>query len=344
MKKALTYTLAATLLMASLTACGNQADDKQANSSDVTIEYGEVNSTKENEPTEVMSTAEMYKIFEEVYANRKSSKIDESELSAIKSKADQLNKLLPGDYEFQYIGWRPVTDHSQVDQYFDMKSETKTLKVDVTIYDDFSDDAPQLGQFTKNTEVTILGTGIPGTDAEGWLSISSGLTDSPFFIKNGDLFEESAEDAEDEEDELFKSVNETVYATENVNIRESYSATSTKLGQLTKGQSVTRIGIGQGEVSDWSQVRLSDGTIAYINSKYLSTTKPAQSTPSQSKPSNNTGTNKPAKQEPAVQEPAGTGTFHGYVPDRVKDGDGGLVEMDPNTKQLDPNDESGWIG
>lgn len=190
MKKALTYTLTATLLMALLTACGKQADDKQANSSDVTIEYGEVNSTKENEPTEVMSTDEMYKIFEEVYANRKSSKIDESELSAIKSKADQLNKLLPGDYEFQYIGWRPVTDHSQLDQYFDMKSETKTLKVDVTIYDDFSDDAPQLGQFTKNTEVTILGTGIPGTDAEGWLSISSGLKDSPFFIKNGDLFEE----------------------------------------------------------------------------------------------------------------------------------------------------------
>ena len=192
MKKALTYTLAATLLMASLTACGNQVDDKQANSSDVTIEYGEVNSAKENEPTEVMSTAEMYKIFEEVYANRKSSKIDESELSAIKSKAAEINKLLPGDYEFQYIAWRPVTDHSQLDQYFEMKSEKKTLKVDVTIYDDFSDDAPQLGQFTKNTEVTILGTGIHGTDAEGWLSISSGLTDSPFFIKNGDLFEEPA--------------------------------------------------------------------------------------------------------------------------------------------------------
>lgn len=182
--------------MASLTACGNQADDKQANSSDVTIEYSEVNSAKENEPTEVMSTAEMYKIFEEVYANRKSSKIDESELSAIKSKAAEINKLLPGDYEFQYIAWRPVTDHSQLDQYFEMKSETKTLKVDVTIYDDFSDDAPQLGQFTKNTEVTILGTGIPGTDAEGWLSISSGLTDSPFFIKNGDLFEEPAKPEE----------------------------------------------------------------------------------------------------------------------------------------------------
>ena len=183
MKKALTYTLAATLLMASLTACGKQADDKQANSSDVTIEYSEVNSTKENEPTEVMSTAEC---------------------------TDDCNDI---------------------------------------------------------------------------------------------------EDAEVAEDELFKSVNETVYATEKVNIRESYSATSTKLGQLTQGQSVTRIGIGQGEVSDWSQVRLSDGTTAYINSKYLSTTKPAQSTPSQSTPSQS----KPAQSKPSQGTPSqGGGSNPGY--------------------------------
>ena len=276
MKKALTYTLTATLLMASLTACGKQADDKQANSSDVTVEYSEINSTKENEPTEVMSTEELYQIFEEVYANRKSSKIDESELSAIKSKAAEINKLLPGDYEFQYIAWRPVTDHSQLDQYFEMKSETKTLKVDVTIYDDFSDDAPQLGQFTKNTEVTILGTGIPGTDAEGWLSISSGLTDSPFFIKNGDLFEEPAKPEEPAKKE------------------------------------------------------------------------PAQQEPAQpQKPAKVQEPAKPAqpKQEETIQPNPEVGTpLYGewdrwYPPD-----EGGLVEIDPNTKQLDPNDESGWIG
>ncbi len=279
MKKALTYTLAATLLMALLTACGNQADDKQANSSDVTIEYSEINSAKENEPTEVMSTAEMYKIFEEVYANRKSSKIDESELSAIKSKAAEINKLLPGDYEFQYIAWRPVTDHSQLDQYFDMKSETKTLKVDVTIYDDFSDDAPQLGQFTKNTEVTILGTGIPGTDAEGWLSISSGLTDSPFFIKNGDLFEEPV-----------------------------------KPEEPAKPQ------------------------------------EPSQQEPAKpQKPAEVKEPAKPAqpKQEETIQPNPDVGVWsvpEDQLPDRIKNGNGGgLIEMDPNTKQLDPNDESGWI-
>ena len=194
MKKPLTYTLTVALLLVSLTACGNQADDKQANSSDVTIEYSEINSTKENEPTEVMSTAECT--------------------------------------------------------------------------DDCND--------TEDAEV--------------------------------------AEDAEDAEDELFKSVNETVYATEKVNIRESYSATSTKLGQLTKGQSVTRIGIGQGEVSDWSQVRLSDGTIAYINSKYISTTKPAQSTPSQSKPAQSTPSqSKPSQGTPSQGTPSqGGGSNPGY--------------------------------
>ena len=245
---------------------------------DVVLEYGEVNSAKENEPTEVMSTAEMSKIFEEVYANRKSSKIDESELSAIKSKADQLNKLLPGDYEFQYIAWRPVTDHSQLDQYFEMKSEKKTLKVDVTIYDDFSDDAPQLGQFTKNTEVTILGTGIHGTDAEGWLSISSGLTDSPFFIKNGDLFEEPAKPEEPAKKE------------------------------------------------------------------------PAQQEPAKpQKPSKVQEPAKPAKpkQEETIQPNPDEGVWsvpEDQLPDRLKEnGGGGLVEMDPNTKQLDPNDYHDWI-
>lgn len=63
MKKALMYTLTATLLMALLTACGKQADDKQANSSDVTIEYSEVNSAKENEPTEEDYT----QYYEEIY-------------------------------------------------------------------------------------------------------------------------------------------------------------------------------------------------------------------------------------------------------------------------------------
>lgn len=76
--------------------------------------------------------------------------------------------------------------------------------------------------------------------------------------------------------QLFTDANETVYATGTVNIRASYTADSEKLGSLSSGQSVTRTGtaIEGTEAEGWSRVSLSDGSTAYISSKYLSTTKP----------------------------------------------------------------------
>ena len=198
-----------------------------------------------------------------------------------------------------YIAWREAT-HPNPRPEFDFKGYHKSIKA--------SEDAPFVGDLVAiysepcmnpMLEIGYIAKGVIIGKAEA----TYGSDNMPVWFKfeyNGNTVYLQAEctddcndteDVEDTEDELFKSVNETVYATEKVNIRESYSATSTKLGQLTKGQSVTRIGIGQGEVSDWSQVRLSDGTTAYINSKYLSTTKPATA-PSTSKPSNNT-TGKP---------------------------------------------------
>lgn len=79
-------------------------------------------------------------------------------------------------------------------------------------------------------------------------------------------------------EQSFKEVNETVYAIDTVNIREECSASSNRLGQLKKGESITRIGIGQGEFNGWSKVKMSNGKIAYINSSYLSLTKPATNT------------------------------------------------------------------
>lgn len=78
--------------------------------------------------------------------------------------------------------------------------------------------------------------------------------------------------------QLFTDVNEIVYATGQVNIRESYTASSTKLGSLSAGQSVTRTGISiQGTKAEgWSRIQLSDGTVAYISNSYISTTKPVQ--------------------------------------------------------------------
>ena len=67
----------------------------------------------------------------------------------------------------------------------------------------------------------------------------------------------------------FSSVNQTVYATDSLNVRESYSTDSDIIGSLSVGQSVTRTGIGDG----WSRITY-DGRTAYVISSGISTEKP----------------------------------------------------------------------
>ena len=94
---------------------------------------------------------------------------------------------------------------------------------------------------------------------------------------------------ETQTDDLFTDTNETVYAVSTVNIRSKPDTNSEKLGQLNWSDSVIRTGVGIDEVADWSEVRLSDGSTAYISSKYLSTTKPVE---------------KPAEKPADTQKPA----------------------------------------
>lgn len=77
--------------------------------------------------------------------------------------------------------------------------------------------------------------------------------------------------------QLFTDCNETVYATTTVNVRDTYSTSGNKVGSLTTAQSVTRTGTGQGEAAGWSRIEF-NGQVAYVNSDYLSTTKPQVST------------------------------------------------------------------
>ena len=129
-----------------------------------------------------------------------------------------------------------------------------------------------------------------------------------------DPAEEVADQEEDltEEVQLFTDCNETVYATGTVNIRESYTADSNKLGSLSAGQSIARTGtsIAGTEAEGWSRVELSDGTVAYISSKYLSTTKPAPQQQQQqqtSKPSGGGTTTQQQQQPQQPSEPQGGG-------------------------------------
>ena len=70
----------------------------------------------------------------------------------------------------------------------------------------------------------------------------------------------------------FSSVNQTVYAKSSVNVRSSYSTSSSIIGSLSAGDSVTRTGVGS---NGWSRVT-DNGRTAYINSSYLTTEKPEE--------------------------------------------------------------------
>lgn len=81
----------------------------------------------------------------------------------------------------------------------------------------------------------------------------------------------------------FTSVNETVYSTGIVNVRESYNASSKKLGQLNKGDSITRTGISKTAGEDgnkWSKI-IYNGKTAYVITSKLSTTKPVEEKPAE---------------------------------------------------------------
>ena len=67
----------------------------------------------------------------------------------------------------------------------------------------------------------------------------------------------------------FTSVNETVYATGSVNVRQSWSTSSKVVGSLSEGQSITRTGKGS---NGWSRVTF-NGSTAYVSSEYLTTEK-----------------------------------------------------------------------
>lgn len=75
----------------------------------------------------------------------------------------------------------------------------------------------------------------------------------------------------------FDSRNETVYATGSVNVRSSYSTSSSVITTLKAGDSVTRTGRATEYINGvlWSKVTY-NGQTAYMSSDLLTTTKPAE--------------------------------------------------------------------
>ncbi|WP_249302313.1 N-acetylmuramoyl-L-alanine amidase [Qiania dongpingensis] len=104
----------------------------------------------------------------------------------------------------------------------------------------------------------------------------------------------------------FTDVDETVYATDTVNIRKDASAGSEVVGKLRAGQSVRRTGYNE----KWSQVEYG-GQICFVSSEYLTAEEPAA--------------------VPPAQGQAGTGIYHG--------GSGPLVCIDPGHQAVGNNEK-----
>ena len=96
--------------------------------------------------------------------------------------------------------------------------------------------------------------------------------------------EEQTQEAE-EPSLYIEEVSETVWATDAVNVREAADTSSSRVGGLGKGESITRTGICE---NGWSRVDY-NGTTAYIHGDYLTTTEPVEEEPVYSEPSSNSG-------------------------------------------------------
>ena len=102
----------------------------------------------------------------------------------------------------------------------------------------------------------------------------------------------------------WEKVNETVYATGNVNVRTGPGTSYDKLGQLKTGEAVKRVAIGS---NGWSKVEY-NGKEAYISSNYLTREEPVKPTDppaTEPKPTDPPAT-EPKPTDPPVTEPPAT--------------------------------------
>ena len=140
-------------------------------------------------------------------------------------------------------------------------TKTTTYKVVFSSTDMATAEGKSIASSSATATVTVT------ANSSGGGSSSSGSGSGSGSSSSGSSGESSKPQAPS-----FTTVNETVYATDSVNVRSSYSTSSSVIGSLEKGESVTRIG----KSSSWSKVKY-NGQTAYISSSYLTTEKPDES-------------------------------------------------------------------
>lgn len=116
------------------------------------------------------------------------------------------------------------------------------------------------------------------TNVSGSVTVTATNSSSDNNDKNNDKKNDNKDNKDNEDNNdtttepTFKSANDKVYATGDINIRKSYSADSDKIGTLKAGESVTRTGISD---NGWSKVSYNGGT-GYIKTSLLTTEEPSK--------------------------------------------------------------------
>ena len=145
--------------------------------------------------------------------------------------------------------------------------ETVYATAGVNIRAKASTDSEILGTLTAGSSITRT------SNSNGWSKVDyngkTGYIKSDYLTTTKPQKQSSSSSGN-----TIEEVNETVYATDGVNIRAKASADSEKIGSLAAGSSITRTGkLSNG----WSRVEFS-GKTGYIKSDYLTTTKPSVTT------------------------------------------------------------------
>lgn len=116
------------------------------------------------------------------------------------------------------------------------------------------------------------------TNVSGSVTVTATNSSSDNNDKNNDKKNDNKDNKDNKDNNdtttepTFKSANDKVYATGDINIRKSYSADSDKIGTLKAGESVTRTGISD---NGWSKASYNGGT-GYIKTSLLTTEEPSK--------------------------------------------------------------------
>lgn len=204
-----------------------------------------------------------------ISANKTTATVGDSVKVTLKINAAAWNINVSGSASDSVVGFNSDAENQTTKKTYSINT-SKAGTYSVSISGDITDASSTTPEkLSKSVTITVKAKSTSGSNSESGNN-TGGSTTKPSTPT-----------------EKYTDVNEKVYSTtDGLNVRKS--ANGTIIGSLSKGDEVTRTGIGN---QGWSRIKLSNGTTAYVSSSYLTKTKPAEDKPKTEEPKKNTTTN-----------------------------------------------------